>query len=124
MNSLGHRCKDTKSSTQRAPEETLRSQNGCDGHFVIYKRVTNEYVSVMKSHVLPIRADDELLDLITKASKITRLNKSEVTRQSIRLGAAELVRRYATGKPSLVEYLADFRGLEISKRRYPIKRRS
>ena len=78
----------------------------------------------MKTNVLPIRADDELLDLITRASKITRLSKSEVTRQSIRLGAAELVRRYATGKPSLVEYLADFKGLEIPKRRYPIKRRS
>ena len=69
----------------------------------------------MKTNVLPIR---------TKASKMTRLNKSEVTRQSIRLGAAELVRRYATGKPSLVEYLADFKGLEIPKRRHPIKRRS
>ena len=82
------------------------------------------YIAVIKTNVLPVRADDELLDLITKASKITRLNKSEVTRQSIRLGAAELVRRYATGKPSLVEYLADFRGLEIPKRRYRIKRRS
>ena len=69
----------------------------------------------MKTNVLPIR---------TKASKMTRLNKSEVTRQSIRLGAAELVRRYATDKPSLVEYLADFKGLEIPKRRHPIKRRS
>ena len=77
----------------------------------------------MKTNVLPIRADDELLDLISKASKITHLNKSEVTRQSIRLGAAELVRRYATGKLSLVEYLGDFKGLQIPKRRYPIKRR-
>ena len=77
----------------------------------------------MKANVLPIRADSELLELIDKASKITRLNKSEVTRQSIRLGAAELVRRYTTSKPSLVEYLADFRGLDFPKRRYPIKRR-
>jgi hypothetical protein len=78
----------------------------------------------MKTNILPIRADSELLELIDKASKVTHLNKSEVTRQSIRLGAAELVRRYATGsKPSLVEYLADFRGLEIPRRRYPIKRR-
>ena len=87
-------------------------------------RIQMHYIAVMKTNVLPIRADDELLDLITKASKITRLNKSEVTRQSIRLGAAELVRRYATGKPSLVEYLADFRGLEIPKCRYRIKHRS
>jgi len=77
----------------------------------------------MKANVLPIRADSELLELINKASKITHLNKSEVTRQSIRLGAAELVRRYAGSKPSLVEYLADFRGLDIPKRRYSIKRR-
>jgi hypothetical protein len=77
----------------------------------------------MKANVLPIRADDELLKLIEKTSKITRLNKSEVTRQSIRLGVAELVRRYTTPKPSLIDYLADFRGLEVPKRRYPIKRR-
>jgi hypothetical protein len=77
----------------------------------------------MKTNVIPIRVDNELLGLIAKASKITRLNKSEVTRQSIRLGAAELVRRYETGRPSLVEYLADFRGLEIPKRRYPIRSR-
>ena len=77
----------------------------------------------MKANIFPIRADDELLGLIDKASKITRLNKSEVTRQSIRLGAAELVRRYTAGKPSLVEYLADFKGLEIPKHRYPVKRR-
>jgi DNA-binding transcriptional ArsR family regulator len=77
----------------------------------------------MKTNVFPIRADDELLELISCASKITRLNKSEVTRQSIRLGAAELVRRYKEGKPSLVEYLAEFKGLDIPKRRYPVKRR-
>jgi len=77
----------------------------------------------MKSNVFPIRADDELLGLIAKASEATRLSKSEVTRKSIRLGAAELVRRYATGKPSLLEYLAEFKGLEIPKRRHPIKRR-
>ena len=78
----------------------------------------------MKTSVFPIRADDELLSLITKASKITRLNKSEVARQSIRLGAAELVRRYTTRKLSLVEYLSDFKGLDIPKRRWPIKGRS
>jgi hypothetical protein len=78
----------------------------------------------MKTNVFPIRADDELLELISSASKLTRLNKSEVTRQSIRLGAAELVRRYKESKPSLVEYLAEFKGLDIPKRRYPIKRRS
>jgi hypothetical protein len=77
----------------------------------------------MKMNIFPIRADDELLGLITKASKITRLNRSEVTRQSIRLGAAELVRRYSAGRPSLVEYLSDFKGLEIPKRRFAVKRR-
>ena len=74
----------------------------------------------MKANVFPIRADDELLGLINQASKITRLNKSEVTRQSIRLGAIELVRRYTAGRPSLVEHLADFKGLEIPKGRYPV----
>lgn len=78
----------------------------------------------MKRNIFPIRADDELLGLIANASKITRLNKSEVTRQSIRLGAVELVRRYTTNKPSLVQYLAEFKGLEIPKRRYPVRRRS
>lgn len=77
----------------------------------------------MKLNVFPIRADDELLGLIAKASKLTRLNKSEVTRQSIRLGAAELVRRYTVNKPSLVEALAAFKGLKIPKRRFPVKRR-
>lgn len=77
----------------------------------------------MKSNILPFRADSELVELIEKVSKITRLNKSEVTRQSIRLGAEELVRRYTTSKPSLVEYLAEFRGLEVPKRRFPITRR-
>jgi len=57
-------------------------------------------------------------------SKITRLNKSEVTRQSIRIGAAELARRYTGAKPTLAEYLADFKGLEIPKRRHPVRRRS
>ena len=77
----------------------------------------------MKNNVLPIRADDELLGLITRTSRITRLSKSEVTRQSIRLGAAELVRRYAAPKPPLLEYLTAFRGLEIPKRRHPVRRR-
>ena len=77
----------------------------------------------MKTNVFPVRVDDDLLGLITRASKITRLNKSEVTRQSLRLGAAELVRRYGAGRPPLVEYLADFKGLEIPKRRHPLKRR-
>lgn len=78
----------------------------------------------MKRNIFPVRADDELLGLIANASKITRLNKSEVTRQSIRLGAAELVRRYTMGRPSLVEYLAGFKGLQIPKRRHPVRRRS
>ncbi len=71
----------------------------------------------MKANVFPIRSDDELLDLISTASKITRLNKRDVTRQSIRLGPAELVRRYRRGKPSLVQYLADFKGVKLPKRR-------
>ena len=77
----------------------------------------------MKNNVFPIRADDDLLGLITRASRITRLSRSEVTRQSIRLGAAELVRRYTADKPSLMEYLTAFRGLEIPKRRHPVRRR-
>jgi hypothetical protein len=77
----------------------------------------------VKNNVFPIRADDDLLGLITRASRITRLSRSEVTRQSIRLGAAELVRRYTSDKPSLMEYLTAFRGLEIPKRRHPVRRR-
>jgi hypothetical protein len=77
----------------------------------------------VKSNVFPIRADDELLGLITKASRLTRLSKSEVTRQSIRLGTAELLRRYAAPKPSLLEYLTAFKGLELPKRRHPVRRR-
>ncbi len=77
----------------------------------------------MKSNVFPIRADDELLNLITRASRITRMSKSEVTRQSIRLGAAELVRRYGAPKPTLMDYLTAFKGLEIPKRRHPVRRR-
>ena len=76
-----------------------------------------------KTVVFTIRADDELLGLIAKAKEITQLSKCELIRQSIKLGAAELVRRYRWAKPSLMEYLADFRGLEIPKRRYPVKRR-
>ena len=78
----------------------------------------------MKGNIFPIRADDELLGLIANASKVTRLNKSEVTRQSIRLGAAELVRRYTTARPPLARYLAQFKGLEIPKRRRPVRRRA
>ena len=78
----------------------------------------------MKRAVFPIRADADLMILIDRASKVTHLNRSEVTRQSIRLGAEELVRRYSTKKPSLVEYLTDFKGLEIPKRRRPVKPRT
>jgi hypothetical protein len=78
----------------------------------------------VKTTVFPVRVDNELAELIGEASRITRLNRSEVTRQSIRLGAAELVRRYRGKRESLAEYLADFRGLEIPKRRYPVKLRS
>ena len=89
-----------------------------------YKRYTFDYIQRVKRNTFPVRADDELLGLIANASRITRLNKSEVTRQSIRLGAAELVRRYTTNRPSFVEYLAGFKGLEIPRRRYPVRRRS
>jgi len=78
----------------------------------------------MKTNVFPISAEDDLLALINKVSKLTRLNRSEVTRQSIRLGAAELARRYTGAKPALAEYLADFKGLEIPKRRHPLRRRT
>jgi hypothetical protein len=64
----------------------------------------------MRTKVLRIQADNELMGLIAKASKITGLSKSEVARQSIRLGAAELVPRCNGMKPSLMDCLADFRG--------------
>ena len=76
----------------------------------------------MKTMVFPVRVDRELAGLIGEASRITRLSRSEVTRQSIRLGAPELVRRYRGKKQSLVEYLAEFRGLDIPKRRHPVRR--
>jgi len=71
-----------------------------------------------------IRAADDLLALINKVNKITRLNRSELTRRSIRLGAVVLARRYTGAKPALVEYLADFKGLEIPKRRHPLRPRT
>ena len=86
------------------------------------QKTTFDYIPIMKSMVYPVRVDRELADLISEASRITRLNKSEVTRQSIRLGASELVRRYGGKRPSFAAYLADFKGLEIPKRRHPVKR--
>lgn len=77
----------------------------------------------MNKVALRIAVDDELLELIAKAAKLTSLSESEVIRRSIRFGTREIIRRQGKGKPCMVEYLRDFRGLEIPKRRYAIKHR-
>lgn len=77
----------------------------------------------MKVVEFQIEIDKDLRVLIGKACKVAKLSECDVVRKSIELGASELIRRHSKHEPSFVDYLRDFRGLPIPKRRYVIRRR-
>ena len=79
---------------------------------------------MVKNDVLQIRIEPGLTALIDQAVKRTGLNKSEVLRQGLRKGVPEVIRALeGPPKRTLVDALLDMKGLDISERRHPMKRR-
>ena len=79
----------------------------------------------MKTMVVQIRIEPELAALINDAAGQTGLSKSEVLRQGLRKGVPQVARALGhRPKRTFIDALREFKGLEISERRHPMKRRA
>ncbi len=81
---------------------------------------TYDYYSVK---TIPLAMPPDLITELDQAAALADSSRSAIARQAIRLGLPEWKRRFKA-KPSLLEQLQKFKGLEIPQRHYPVKLRS